>query len=1301
MTSRRSILLGLALSALLGVFGLNSVYAQVPRSISYQGLLVKNGQPVTGTVNLQVSIYDAAGITPLYQESMNAVPVTNGIFNVLLGGNSGTLPQSLKFDELYLLGVNVDGTGEVTPRTPFSAAPYALNAQTVGGVGVSVTPQAGMLLPLDQTGKLPKSVLPLSALAAVNTINGVSGDATNNNISLVSTTPATLTITPNLASNTINFAVTASGGTGIQTVQAGPGLTGGGSTPIVTLGIAPFGITPGMLGIQSVTARNLDQNIPQWGLWQDQIGQLNVGLDQSLRFVGASNTQIPGAPFRVQGGGINSSDGIGINPFFSNTFFVVQNFNGGLTGSLGTLGTLGTNANVLTANGLAEPTASVNGATAYEIIDNGDLLVTGTATIRGNTFIGAGPLNTANTIGNSTSLPTNTMTGTTNTLTASNSTNTTAPTNNNLTATSSGTGVASNNLTAQGGSGANTNTITASGGVGSANSIQAPANNIGTTQASGNTNTIGTAAASVNTVTGTTNTVTGSTSNDIQAPTNRIGTVNASSANIIGNVGTSTNTVTGATNNVTGTTANNVQSPANSIGTTQLVGQTNTIGTASNSVNLIQGQTNTANGSVSNSIQAPTNNMGTTQVAGGANNIGTLAVSTNTINGLINSSQAQTINSGTNQTGGGTITIGNVTNSTTNINGLNNTMTSTNTNNLLGPTNNINATTNNLGTNAGSANNIGSATSTNTVNGTTTFNGIHNINGATTIVGALTQSGGLVNLAGAAGANSFGNASGANNTIGNAANSTNIVQGTTNTLQGGVNNLLGTTNNVNAATNNIGTVTGQTNNIGTGGSSTNTIGVGGSGTNSIQAGTNNIGTVGASSNTIGTAGSSTNVINGSSNTINGPLQVNGTTSTTGNLTLGTASTTNTYAAAGSANRFNGTSNFGTLPASNGNKLIVDGAPNLNPPVGPGGVPTGFSSPGDFEFIVNGDMSVSGWASFNNLTANNVWVNGSLTLAGGATFCANNIQVQTLSPYCSAPASAINVADALTQTTLNGNPNNTFLATNFTGAVNFGANITQSSGTAQFLNTQINGTLGSTGNITLATVSSNNFIGTAGVGATTIQGNTLALNATGANASNGLNATGTTASNVLVASGAGSFNTLTAPNNNLNGILTQTGNATFTGGGTTFNSDNINGSNNSNISNFTTIQANNSMTIGTPGTAATTMTSNTNGAAVSVNLPNVSGSTRVGTMQSWQLNLNPATLGPDGGASVVFNAGTVTPNPLFNYFVNSNSAVSVRYVGHNAGSSSGQLFVFVAGTNVTVESTSPFDNNRVEIIIMTP
>jgi hypothetical protein len=172
--------------------GEKEIFAQVPRSISYQGVLIRNKVPVTAIVNMDVRIYNAAGEL-LYNESYDKLQVSNGIFNVLLGGNAGTLPVTMKFDEQYYIGIDVDNTGEMMPRTPFVSAPYAINSQTVGGIGVSVTPQAGMLIPLDQTGKLPKSVFPVSG-QYVSSVNGIEGD-NSGNIKFVSGDPTTLRVT--------------------------------------------------------------------------------------------------------------------------------------------------------------------------------------------------------------------------------------------------------------------------------------------------------------------------------------------------------------------------------------------------------------------------------------------------------------------------------------------------------------------------------------------------------------------------------------------------------------------------------------------------------------------------------------------------------------------------------------------------------------------------------------------------------------------------------------------------------------------------------------------------------------------------------------------------------------------------------------------------------------------------------------------------------------------------------------------------------------------------------------------------
>jgi len=90
------------------------------------------------------------------------------------------------------------------------------------------------------------------------------------------------------------------------------------------------------------------------------------------------------------------------------------------------------------------------------------------------------------------------------------------------------------------------------------------------------------------------------------------------------------------------------------------------------------------------------------------------------------------------------------------------------------------------------------------------------------------------------------------------------------------------------------------------------------------------------------------------------------------------------------------------------------------------------------------------------------------------------------------------------------------------------------------------------------------------------------------------------------------------------------------------------------------------------------------------------------MEGWRLNLIPAT-GANGGGSVTFNSGTVVANPIYpnGFVVSSNSVVMVRYVGHNVGIPTGQLWVTVSGASVIVESSAALDNNQVEILIMNP
>lgn len=111
------------------VFGSASVYAQMPRTISYQGLLADDlGNPApNGNHSLTVRLYEQpSGGTAIYEESQSA-SVIKGIFSIILG-TSTPIPLSVPFDKAYFLGISVDGGNELVPRTPMTTAPYAISS---------------------------------------------------------------------------------------------------------------------------------------------------------------------------------------------------------------------------------------------------------------------------------------------------------------------------------------------------------------------------------------------------------------------------------------------------------------------------------------------------------------------------------------------------------------------------------------------------------------------------------------------------------------------------------------------------------------------------------------------------------------------------------------------------------------------------------------------------------------------------------------------------------------------------------------------------------------------------------------------------------------------------------------------------------------------------------------------------------------------------------------------------------------------------------------------------------------------
>ncbi|HET6513427.1 MAG TPA: hypothetical protein VFH43_14645, partial [Candidatus Kapabacteria bacterium] len=107
------------------VLGSSSLYAQVPRAISYQGILrYQNGQTVPdGNHTITTILYTTrTGQTKVYEKTF-AVFTTRGEFSVIMD----SIAPSVTFDRPYFLAIKIDGLDELQPRTPLTSAPYALN----------------------------------------------------------------------------------------------------------------------------------------------------------------------------------------------------------------------------------------------------------------------------------------------------------------------------------------------------------------------------------------------------------------------------------------------------------------------------------------------------------------------------------------------------------------------------------------------------------------------------------------------------------------------------------------------------------------------------------------------------------------------------------------------------------------------------------------------------------------------------------------------------------------------------------------------------------------------------------------------------------------------------------------------------------------------------------------------------------------------------------------------------------------------------------------------------------------------
>lgn len=129
----------------IGFVKIAEATAGIYSAINFQGKVVEaDGTNVAdASYDFEFKLYTVGTSgTAIWTETWNGagcgqIAVASGIFRTNLGSCTA-LPADFNQDSLYL-GVNFNSDGEMLPRIRFTAAPYALNAKTVGGLTVSNT----------------------------------------------------------------------------------------------------------------------------------------------------------------------------------------------------------------------------------------------------------------------------------------------------------------------------------------------------------------------------------------------------------------------------------------------------------------------------------------------------------------------------------------------------------------------------------------------------------------------------------------------------------------------------------------------------------------------------------------------------------------------------------------------------------------------------------------------------------------------------------------------------------------------------------------------------------------------------------------------------------------------------------------------------------------------------------------------------------------------------------------------------------------------------------------------------------